>query len=140
MCHECHPTWHKRGTVCGCALSARAASKRRTVAEHLRGEHGRIAALPLAQLAEDAAEAQRYATAALVEVVARPLREARRPADPQALMTAQQVAHYLGLSRSEVYRLAKEGWLKPAAVLLGKGTLRFHRGTLDRLLEDRRGV
>jgi predicted DNA-binding transcriptional regulator AlpA len=63
---------------------------------------------------------------------------AKPPAEPEKLLTAGQVADVLGISEGEVYRRSKSD-LKPAAVQLGPGTLRFSAAGIQRFIRARIG-
>ena len=55
----------------------------------------------------------------------------------QPLLSAERLAELFGVSTTQVYRMAK-GSLKPAAIDLGVGTLRFDPARIKRFLEARR--
>jgi len=71
---------------------------------------------------------------ARVRLVAAP---SERLSGHEPLLTVEQLAAWLGVSESQVYRMAKTT-LRPAAVDVGGGTLRFDPGQVKRFLEARR--
>jgi predicted DNA-binding transcriptional regulator AlpA len=85
-------------------------------------------------LPEFLAEIERAKWSALLRIEAvRPPAAGRR----EPLLTAEQVAGRLQVSEAQVYRLAKTA-LRPAAVEIGPGTLRFDPDRLARFIEARR--
>jgi len=63
---------------------------------------------------------------------------ARSPAGPERLLTAGEVAEVLRISEGSVYARARQD-LKPAAVQLGPGTLRFSSSGIQRFIRARTG-
>lgn len=109
-----------------------------SLADTLRRLEGRLPALPPAELADVKGAAARLGALADAQLAMLPLRGRPKAADGLEHLRAEDVAKLLRVSRSRVYDLAR-GELKPAAVWLGEGTLRFDRRALERLLEARRG-
>ena len=62
---------------------------------------------------------------------------ASEPSTRRGLMTADQAAEYLAISRSDVYRRSKAD-LRSATVEMGPGQLRFDPEALDRIVRARR--
>jgi predicted DNA-binding transcriptional regulator AlpA len=59
-------------------------------------------------------------------------------AEPQKLLSAAEVAEVLRISEGEVYRRSRSD-LKPSAVVLGPGTLRFDPARLQKFIRSRTG-
>ena len=58
------------------------------------------------------------------------------PAAPSPIMTVPDVAAYLNVSRSTVYRMVRDGQLPFFRVSIG-GDLRFNREAIDKWIAER---
>ncbi len=101
----------------------------------LRGLEALVAELPTGSLPELFAGLERVRWTAKLRLQAPP--PAGEPSLRRGLMTAEQAAEYLAISRSDVYRRSKRD-LRSAAVEMGPGQLRFDPEALDRIVRARR--
>jgi len=101
----------------------------------LRGLEAIAAELPVESLPDLFAGLERVRWTATLRLRASPA--VAEPPVRRGLITVEQAAEYLAISRSDVYRRSKTD-LRPAAVEMGPGQLRFDPEALDRIVRARR--
>jgi helix-turn-helix protein len=103
--------------------------------ELLRGLEVLAGGLPTGSLPDLFAGLERVRWAARLRLQAPSA--ASEPPPRRELMTADQAAEYLAISRSDVYRRSRTD-LRSTAVQMGPGQLRFEPEALDRIIRARR--